>query len=249
MEMLLNLPSAVFVLVPVLCAFISARFTQYGTMLANGIVLQVGLTGTLIGSVQILSNMSDPAALGPAFSIALLTIFYALILSALLTLGSMNLALELPDFRISYSISAGVLWFAITVWAMSTGDSGINAFINIPSIAFVAFSILVIFFFSKFNVEDSLISCAKYLPYAGLIGFFAGVVIILQNMNEPRAIGPAMAVSLLTLLYTNYFSVWIKLSFPRITQGNDSLHWQYLGSSGVLLAIIFSLLLTSFYSL
>lgn len=249
MEMLLNLPSAVFVLVPVLCAFISARFTQYGTMLANGIVLQAGLTGTIIGSVLILGDISDSAALGSAFSIALLTIFYALILSALLTLGSMNLALELPDFRTSYSISAGVLWLASTVWAMSTSDYVIDAFINIPSIVFVALSILVISFFSKFNVEDSLISCAKYLPYAGLIGFFAGVVIILQNMNEPRAIGPVMAGSLLTLLYTNYLSVWIKLSFPRITQGNDSLHWQYLGFSGVLLAIIFSLLFTSLYSL
>ena len=76
---LLNLPSAIFVLVPVLGAFIASQFTQQGIKLANSIILQTGLVGTLIGLVTMLGNMSDPSSIGPGLSIASLTILYALI--------------------------------------------------------------------------------------------------------------------------------------------------------------------------
>ena len=38
------------------------------------------LYGTLIGLVKMLSNMDDPSAIGPAMAVALLTIFYSVIL-------------------------------------------------------------------------------------------------------------------------------------------------------------------------
>jgi chemotaxis protein MotA len=41
----------------------------------------MGLIGTLIGLVQMLSNLEDPSAIGPSMAIALLTTFYGAILS------------------------------------------------------------------------------------------------------------------------------------------------------------------------
>lgn len=41
----------------------------------------------------------------------------------------------------------------------------------------------------------------KYAPAFGMIGTLIGLVIMLQNMNDPSKIGPAMAVALLTTLY------------------------------------------------
>ncbi len=41
----------------------------------------------------------------------------------------------------------------------------------------------------------------KYAPAFGMIGTLIGLVIMLQNMDDPSAIGPAMAVALLTTLY------------------------------------------------
>ena len=81
---LLDLPSAIFVLVPVLGAFIASQFTQQGIKLANSIILQTGLVGTLIGLITMLGNMSDPGEIGPGLSIASLTILYALIASTTL---------------------------------------------------------------------------------------------------------------------------------------------------------------------
>ena len=44
----------------------------------------MGMIGTLIGLVQMLQNMSDPSAIGPAMSVALLTTFYGAIMANML---------------------------------------------------------------------------------------------------------------------------------------------------------------------
>jgi chemotaxis protein MotA len=41
----------------------------------------------------------------------------------------------------------------------------------------------------------------KYAPAYGMIGTLVGLVIMLSNMSDPSAIGPGMAVALLTTLY------------------------------------------------
>ena len=41
----------------------------------------------------------------------------------------------------------------------------------------------------------------KYAPAYGMIGTLVGLVVMLQNMDDPKKIGPGMAVALLTTLY------------------------------------------------
>lgn len=45
-----------------------------------------GMIGTLIGLVQMLQNMSDPSAIGPAMAVALLTTFYGSVAANVLTI-------------------------------------------------------------------------------------------------------------------------------------------------------------------
>ena len=47
-------------------------------------ILGAAAAGFLIGIVQILQNMADPSAIGPAMAVALLTAFYAVVLSELI---------------------------------------------------------------------------------------------------------------------------------------------------------------------
>lgn len=49
-------------------------------------LLVVGALGTLIGLIQILQNLSDPSAIGPLMAIALITLFYGILFSAILPL-------------------------------------------------------------------------------------------------------------------------------------------------------------------
>lgn len=46
----------------------------------------MGMIGTLIGLVQMLQNMSDPSAIGPAMAVALLTTFYGAVLANVFTI-------------------------------------------------------------------------------------------------------------------------------------------------------------------
>ncbi len=48
----------------------------------------------------------------------------------------------------------------------------------------------------------ALLECiGKYAPAFGMIGTLVGLVIMLSNMDDPAAIGPGMAVALLTTMY------------------------------------------------
>jgi chemotaxis protein MotA len=46
----------------------------------------LGLIGTLIGLVQMLSNMADPAAIGPGMAVAIITTFYGAVIANLICL-------------------------------------------------------------------------------------------------------------------------------------------------------------------
>jgi chemotaxis protein MotA len=49
-----------------------------------------GMIGTLIGLVQMLQNLSDPSAIGPAMAVALLTTFYGAVLANIFTIPVAN---------------------------------------------------------------------------------------------------------------------------------------------------------------
>ena len=53
-----------------------------------------GILGTVIGLVKMLKDMSDPTAIGPAMAVALLTIFYGVLLSEAIFKSMANSCLE-----------------------------------------------------------------------------------------------------------------------------------------------------------
>lgn len=65
---------------------IAARHSSGAQILdtMGAIAPAMGMVGTLIGLVQMLQNMSDPAAIGPAMAVALLTTFYGAVLANIL---------------------------------------------------------------------------------------------------------------------------------------------------------------------
>ena len=67
----------------------SIRNEEMGEIMFRGIgdtAPAFGMIGTLVGLVQMLSNLSDPDSIGPAMSIAMLTTFYGAVLANLIAL-------------------------------------------------------------------------------------------------------------------------------------------------------------------
>lgn len=60
-------------------------FEQFGTFAPA-----MGMIGTLVGLVQMLQNLDDPAAIGPAMAVALLTTFYGAVMANVFALPIAN---------------------------------------------------------------------------------------------------------------------------------------------------------------
>ncbi|GAB2709187.1 flagellar motor protein PomA [Aliiglaciecola sp. 3_MG-2023] len=73
-------------------------------------------------------------------------------------------------------------------------------------------------------------------PAMGMIGTLIGLVAMLSNMDDPKAIGPAMAVALLTTLYGAFFANVICL--PMSVKLNNRANEEKLNQSLVLDGII-----------
>ena len=79
-------------------------------------------------------------------------------------------------------------------------------------------------------------SLAAYAPALGMIGTLVGLVMMLQKMNDPSSIGPAMAVALIT---TFYGAILANLVFSPIagklrTRSAEEVLYKELAMEGVL---------------
>ena len=77
-----------------------------------------GMVGTLIGLVQMLSDLSDPDAIGPAMAVALLTTFYGAVLANLLFLPmvtKLDRRIQIEGTQIQLAI--------VGLISMSSGDT------------------------------------------------------------------------------------------------------------------------------
>jgi len=63
------------------------------------------------------------------------------------------------------------------------------------------------------NGSDMFIAMGTFAPAMGMIGTLIGLVQMLQNMDDPSSIGPAMAVALLTTFYGSVMANMICLPF------------------------------------
>jgi chemotaxis protein MotA len=70
-----------------------------------------------------------------------------------------------------------------------------------------ALEVEVIYVEERHNLGQDLFNAMnKYCPAFGMIGTLIGLIIMLKNMSDPTAIGPAMAVALITTFYGALFS-------------------------------------------
>ena len=97
---------------------------------------------------------------------------------------------------------------------------------------------------------------------SGFIGTITGLVIMLMNMDDPSAIGPAMAVAIITLLYGGILSEFVFMLMYRIAvnrywfdneaesdsipQTSRNTMWMYCGCGMGLVLVCFLAIMISF---
>ena len=240
----IDLISIIFIFVPIIAAMASLGISFNGVNLVRHIIAQVSVIGMLIGLVIMLGNASDPDSLGPAFAVMLLVLLYGAIVYGLAT----ALLNTKPDSPVSSQPPyRRAIACAVFMLGLAAAMGNLPAFVDIPSIIFLTLSLIILYAILKATKSETISEAlAHQLPYVGLIGFLMGVIGMLGNMSDPRAIGPAMAFACLTLLYSNIASVLLKLAKPSVIENKDPLSLGYLTSVIVGISIITAGLLLSF---
>lgn len=84
--------------------------------------------------------------------------------------------------------------------------------------------------------QDIMKSLGTYSPAFGMIGTLIGLVQMLQNMDDPSAIGPAMAVALLTTMYGSVLAncIWLPLAKKLEERSNDEYRNMELIREGII---------------
>ena len=240
----IDLISIIFILVPIIAAMASLGISFNGVNLVRHIIAQVSVIGMLIGLVIMLGNASDPDSLGPAFAVMLLVLLYGAIVYGLAT----ALLNTKPDSPVSSQPPyRRAIACAVFMLGLAAAMGNLPAFVDIPSIIFLTLSLIILYAILKATKSETISEAlAHQLPYVGLIGFLMGVIGMLGNMSDPRAIGPAMAFACLTLIYSNIASVLLKLAKPSVIENKNPLSLGYLTSVIVGISITTAGLLLSF---
>ena len=167
---------------------------------------------------------------------------YALVISGICTLIENRVQIIPPEAFANVTNLIGVSIFLGSSFLAMLLFDGLGDFFELSALVFLFVSVGVISVISSTNLrEGSLSFISKYLPYAGVIGFLMGLVVVLANMQNPESIKSAAVFSYLTVIYSNIVSVTIKLFCPQFNESNGNVGWQYSGF--VMLLFIFSWLL------
>ena len=208
---ILDIPSLLFSSSALVVGGISGgRNIQKGIAITRDIAIPIGIIGTLVGFVNMLSQIDDPSALGPSIGISFLTTLYGLLLFALCNIVVSWIQEDNTETSGNILINNGAATgiFIITLIAAINTGGNVFHFIDVPSITIVfLFAILpTLLEKSKPLTKKSYIlqksrSLCKYSSITLFIGMLYGGTMMLMNFEDPSAIGPAMAIGLLTPFY------------------------------------------------
>tara|TARA_Y100000991_G_scaffold107212_1_gene80891 strand:+ start:720 stop:1430 length:711 start_codon:yes stop_codon:yes gene_type:complete len=177
------------------------RFRPSECRLVAEAALPVGLAGFLIGVISMLAAESNPSQIAPALAIAILTLVYTGIVR-LIAVDSLNQ--NLLGARSMMGKAAGTGGVIITmIWAATSVSSDGLAMFWYPEVAMVMTGVALLVFLIGRLVDDGYATdWAKKILGLGWLGFSMGIVAALSQLSATAALGPALAFSFLSLLYS-----------------------------------------------
>ncbi|MAA80309.1 MAG: hypothetical protein CL916_13730 [Deltaproteobacteria bacterium] len=223
--MMIDIPSMFFVGISTL---IPSAITRGITRihLVEGIrriALPAGILGTLIGFMMMLINMSDPSAFAPAFRIAMLTSWYGVIVYAITSWILRNTNDYQLDGVVRPSVTGATILAAGSLFFLF---SHLNlAFIDTTSMLFLILGLpLLTLQRNKYPLSYRIMRGGIA---SGLFGIIYGSVNLLNSMDDPAMIGPAMAIAIISSLYTNIIIIATATQIP-VELSAKQMRWQYL---------------------
>ena len=207
-----DLPSAIFVGIPLLGFAYTYSFTESGLTLISDLAYPVGLIALLIGLVGLLQNISDLDALPIALATAHVPLIYAAIGHGIVCGGRRDLS-ETDSSPVRKSLGT-IIFLALTLWAANE-SAGLGIFVLLDALVFTFVGIFALVCADRLLNKQDVVGWSQRLLGIALFCFLCGLIGMLANLDERRAIGPAAALSLLGLLYPLVFVVIGRIWLPE----------------------------------
>ncbi len=175
--------------------------------------LLAGIVGTLLGYILMLGRMDDPKMIGPQLGIAFITTLYGVFLAVLCGIPAMVLAKRLtggsndektatqPETGGQGSIVTRVIGYAVFLAVFVLGADLANnwdMFVDWPSLLLVCGGAIA--FVLVLGDGGAGQAFSQGFVFTGLFGGLMGLVQLLNNLANPKGLGPAMAFALLSSL-------------------------------------------------
>ncbi|MEC7368944.1 MAG: hypothetical protein VX709_06635 [Pseudomonadota bacterium] len=215
---IVDLASLYFVVGSLAGFALTASFSRASRTIVVDLAYPVGLLGSLIGWVGILQNMSDPKAIGPAMAISFLTVLYAAVIHGLASGRSRDLS-EI-DSTFAKKLVGSLAFVVLVLWAVDI-VAGIGAFMDPSAVVLFVLSILFCIIFDRVSGDTSKNGWGVRFLGVGLLGFFIGTIGMLANIDDPKAIGPSVAVAFLSLTYALFLLCIGRIWFPGQTLDSE----------------------------
>ena len=199
-----------------------------------------GVFGTVIGFILILANLDDPTKSGPMMSVAFLTVFYGFLFTLVFPVPAYFIIIkklkstkcriddnvqDLYDDEKTSNISTffGLFGLLLTlIFAINFTSSNISSFYNLPSILLILGGGIAFTIFTEARKENFGGYLSLGFTLAGLIGAIGGMIQMLKYTDDLTKIGPAAALSMLSL-----FSALIGMIFISLPMSDK---YQYTGN-------------------
>jgi flagellar motor component MotA len=108
------------------------------------------------------------------------------------------------------NIFGAIIWIAALALMTTIEGMRVFAFVNIPALLWVSLGVIGALLITKDprqSHDEKLRIAAQAAWMSGIISFIVGLVVVLGNLDDPKMIGPNLAVALLSVLYAAIVSL------------------------------------------
>lgn len=216
MNILIDYTSLIFVIASIFSIMLATGVNANGKATLLTALPEIAFIGMYIGLVIMLSSMNDPADVPISLAICCLPALYAFMVYLVTASTSANTKAQEIQPRTKQRAAGTAIFLMTLIYVTSVNHP---AFLDTFTVAAVSIFIFLVAVTQKMSAGFSSLKTRDLLPTIGMIIGIIGSIIALANIDDPKTIGPALALSYLGVIYTGIIRVlWLILQPTNETE-------------------------------
>ena len=209
MGILINQTAAIFIAASIFSILLATGTNANGKATLLTALPELAFIGMYAGLVIMLGNMSQPADVPLGLAICCIPALYISVVYLITASTNVNADVEHKPSRYKQRFLGAMIFLLALAYVTS---KNYPAFLDTFTVAAVALFLLLVALTQKFTGEFNSRKTRDLLPAIGMSIGVIGSIVALANIDDPKSIGPALAVAYLGVIYVSVIRVlWLIL--------------------------------------